>query len=128
MTRPVATAPGRRSNGGGLLERMARILDLDEYADGGELILPGHTRYDVELLVEYMQWCAHRYGQVCLVLANRVWLINALSGRTATCVRCHGRRADLCFNGGAGDISLCPCCAQEELLGSRGGEAARCRS
>jgi hypothetical protein len=103
---------------------MARILYLDGHPDGGELILPGRTGYDVELLVEYTQWFAHRYGEVCLVLENRVWLVNALSGRAATCIGCHQRRAELCFEGGAGEVWLCLHCAQDELLASRGGGEA----
>jgi len=81
-------------------------------------MLPGYTGYDVEFLLEYSQWCAHRYGEVWLELASRAWLINALSGRTATCIGCHERRANLCFNDGGGDLQFCTRCAQEELQGN----------
>jgi len=107
-------APGQRWHGGGLIDGMARIL----HPDGGELMLPGYTGYDVEFLLEYSQWCAHRYGEVWLELASRAWLINALSGRTATCIGCHERRANLCFNDGGGDLQFCTRCAQEELQGN----------
>jgi len=108
-------APGQRSHGGDLMDGMARIF----HPDGGELMLPGYSGYDVGLLLEYTQWCAHRYGQVWIELASRVWLINALSGRSATCMGCHERRADLCFNGGVGELWFCTRCAQEELQGNR---------
>ena len=108
-------APGQRSHGGSLMDGMARIF----HPDGGELMLPGYSGYDVGLLVEYTQWSASRYGEVGLELANRVWLINALSGRTAPCTGCHERRAGLCFNGGVGELWLCTHCAQEELQGNR---------
>jgi hypothetical protein len=97
------------------MEGMARIV----HPDGGELILPGYSGYDIELLIEYAQWCAHRYGEVWLELASRVWMVNALSGRSASCVGCHGRRADLSFNGGVGEFWFCTRCAQEELQGTR---------
>ena len=117
--RPVPELDGlgsrQRSHRGGLVDGMARIL----HPDGGELILPAYTDYDVELLVEYAEWCAHRYGKVCLELASRIWLIDALSGRTAACTGCHERRALLCFNGGVGELWLCTRCAQEELEGGR---------
>jgi hypothetical protein len=92
---------------------MARIV----HPDGGELILPGYSGYDLELLVEYVQWCAHRYGEVWLELGSRVWLIHILSGRTSACGDCHQRRADLCFNCGVGEVWLCTSCAQAELQG-----------
>jgi hypothetical protein len=109
-------APGSagRTHGGGLVDGMARI----GHPDGGELILPGYSAYDVEILLEYAQWSAHRYGEVSLELASRIWRVATVSDRAATSTGCHQRRADLSFEGGVGELWLCSHCAQDELQGS----------
>jgi len=55
---------------------------------GGGLILPVHTAYERELLVEHVEASTKRHGCVLLQVNRRQWTISMRNGLRPVCVSC----------------------------------------
>jgi hypothetical protein len=74
---------------------------------GGGLILPAHTPYDRELLVESVEATTKRYGRLVLEVNDRHWTISMSDGLRPVCVSCSQWPDDLTYPGGSsGTLSV----------------------
>src|SRR6266446_2248137 len=103
----------RREEGSPLMHAIARIR-----FDGGMLMLPSRTPYEIELLLENLDWYTARHEAVQLEIDNHRWRVaHGSSDRVEECARCHRARATLTFVNG-GRVPLCVACARV-AVGSR---------
>jgi hypothetical protein len=68
---------------------------------GGGLILPAHTPYDRELLVECVEASTKRYGDILLEVNGRRWAISMSNGLRPVCLSCSQWPDDLTYPGGS---------------------------
>ena len=68
---------------------------------GGGLILPAHTPYERELLVECVEATTKRHGHLRLQVDGRHWTIRRSNGLRAVCVSCSQWPEDLTYPGGS---------------------------
>jgi hypothetical protein len=68
---------------------------------GGGLILPAHTAYERELLVECVEATTKRYGHLRLEVDGQHWTIRTSNGLQAVCVSCSQWPCDLTYPGGS---------------------------
>jgi hypothetical protein len=74
---------------------------------GGGLILPAHTPYERELLVECVEATTKRHGHLRLQVDGRHWTISTSNGIRAVCVSCSQWPEDLTYPGGSsGGLSV----------------------
>ncbi len=71
---------------------------------GGGLLLPAHTPYEREVLVECVEAATKRYGRVQLEVDGRQWTIRMSRGRQRICASCSQWPHDLTYPGGAGGL------------------------
>src|SRR5438309_4903520 len=92
--------------------------------DGGMLMLPSRTPYEIELLLENLDWYTARHEAVQLEIDNHRWRVaHGSSDMVEECARCHRARATLTFVNGS-RVSLCVACARV-AVGSRFAEWPR---
>ncbi len=85
---------------------------------GGMLMLPSRTPYEVELLLENLDWYAARDHAVQLEIGGHHWrVVRGSADAPATCARCRRARATLTFVDGK-EVPLCGGCART-AVGSR---------
>lgn len=83
--------------------------------DGGMLMLPSRTPYDIELLLESLDWYTARHHAVQLEIGGHHWRVVRGSGKDPEpCARCHRVRATLTFVNGA-QVPLCAGCARNAI-------------
>ncbi len=68
---------------------------------GGGLIVPLHTPYERELLVEHVEASTKRYGRVRLALNRRGWTISVNKGTGNVCALCSQWPENLTYPTGA---------------------------
>jgi hypothetical protein len=68
---------------------------------GGGLILPAHTPYERELLVECVEATTKRHGHLRLDVDGRHWTIRTSNGLHAVCGSCSQWPDDLSYPGGS---------------------------
>ncbi len=86
--------------------------------DGGMLMLPSRTPYEIELLLENLDWYTARHEAVQLEIDNHRWRVaHESADATEDCARCHRARATLAFVNG-NRVPLCAACARA-AVGSR---------
>lgn len=74
---------------------------------GGGLILPAHTPYECELLVESVEATTKRYGRVGLEVNGRHWTISMGDRVRPVCVSCSQWPGNLAYPGGSsGTLSV----------------------
>ena len=79
---------------------------------GGGLILPAHTPYERELLVECVETTTKRHGRLRLEVGGRQWSIRMSGGLRPVCVSCSQWPDDLTYPGGSsGAFSVVSSCA-----------------
>lgn len=79
--------------------------------EGGMLMLPSRTPYDVEILLENLECYAARYRGVDLEVDGRHWRVERGDEHGDVCARCARARAALTFAQGA-RVSVCRGCAR----------------
>lgn len=91
-----------------------RRTTLREFADicseNGRRILPIHTPYQRELLFEYVEATANRYGLVRLDALDQRWLVQPADDPRGSCDTCRACTLDLSY--GLGERSFCGPCAR----------------
>ena len=86
--------------------------------EGGILMLPSHTPYEIETLLENLDWYTGRHRAVQLEIDSHRWRVEHGTAPDETeCAQCRHARATLTFVNGS-RISLCSGCARASL-GSR---------
>ena len=74
---------------------------------GGGLILPVHTPYEREVLVDYLETSTKRHGYSVLEVNGRRWTISMSRGLRRVCVSCSQWPDDLTYPGGSsGGLSV----------------------
>lgn len=74
---------------------------------GGGVILPVHTSYERELLVEHVEASTKRHGHILLEVNGRRWTISTSNGLRPVCVSCSQWPAGLTYPGGSsGGLSV----------------------
>jgi hypothetical protein len=68
---------------------------------GGGLILPAHTPYERELLVESVEAATKRHGHLQLAVDGRHWTISTSNGLRPVCDSCSQWPNDLTYPGGS---------------------------
>jgi hypothetical protein len=68
---------------------------------GGGFILPAHTPYERELLVECVEATTKRYGHLRLEVGGRRWTIRTSNGLRPVCDSCSQWPDDLTYPGGS---------------------------
>ncbi len=99
--------------GGLKMNGLARI----SYPNGpsGDLTLPAQTTYELEVLLDHVQWYVRRYGQVRIQLESAEWSVTRCGDDdVAPCALCMTHLPDLCFENGS-RIRLCQRCARSEV-------------
>ena len=97
--------------------------------EGGGLIVPVHTPYERELLVEHVEASTKRLGSVQLEVNRRHWTISMNNGLGAVCAACSQWPDNLTYPSGAtGKLSVvstraAPCTDGTCELAPAGGEA-----
>ena len=75
--------------------------------EGGGLILPMHTPYERELLVEHIEVSTKRHGWVRLEVNRRQWTISMNNGRRQVCASCSRWPDNLSYpTGSTGRLSV----------------------
>lgn len=96
---------------------------------GGGLILPAHTPYERELLVECVEANTKRHGSLRLEVDGRHWTIGMSNGLRSVCLSCSQWPHDLAYPGGSsGALSVVssratPCMEIACELNQMGGDA-----
>jgi hypothetical protein len=84
----------------------------------GILMLPSGTPYEIETLLENLEWYTGRHRTVQLEIGNHHWRVeHGAPPDGKECARCSKARATLTFVNGS-HMSVCPGCARA-ALGSR---------
>ena len=83
---------------------------------GGMLMLPACTPYEIQVLLENLDWYATRYRGVQLEIDRHFWRVEPGLKTSATCAKCQ-RRGTLTFVNGA-CVVVCSYCARD-AVGSR---------
>jgi hypothetical protein len=93
---------------------LARIVCPD-----GELMVPAWTAYDVEVLLDHVQWYARRYSGVHMRLESSAWwfVMSCVNQDPMPCSLCRSRVPDLIFVNGS-HMQLCSRCAKSQLEAS----------
>ena len=74
---------------------------------GGGLILPIHTPYERELLVEHVAASTRRHGRSRLEMNRRRWTISTSNGRRMVCAACSQWPDEFTYPGGStGTLSV----------------------
>jgi len=89
-------------------ENIARLCYRD-----GELLVSVHTPYDVDNLLDQVDWYTHRYGDIRLELGAECWVVSTPKDRRRRCPECSTEQGDLVFTDG--DQRLCRSCGQQVL-------------
>ena len=79
--------------------------------EGGLLMLPSRTPYDVETLLENLDWYTARHREVQLEIDRHHWRVVRGSAEDGACTQCRDARATLTFVNGT-RVPLCPGCAR----------------
>jgi hypothetical protein len=87
-----------------------RIIARIRFA-GGMLMLPSRTPYDIEILLENLEWYATRYGGVRLELDRHHWGVERGAEDGEVCARCRRGRAELTFVNGT-RVPVCRGCVR----------------
>ena len=82
--------------------------------DGGILMLPSRTPYEIETLLENLKWYTGRHRKVQLEIDSHHWRVE---DGEKECAQCRDAHATLTFVNGS-RVSVCPNCARA-ALGSR---------
>jgi len=86
--------------------------------DGGMLMLPSRTPYEIETLLENLDWYTARHRAVQLEIDRHHWRVEHKAASDGDgCAQCHRGRPTLTFVNGA-RVSLCQSCART-AVGSR---------
>jgi hypothetical protein len=80
---------------------------------GGGVIMPSHTPYEREILVQHVEAATKRHGSVRLAVDRQDWTISVSAQHRAVCTRC-SRRAGVLTYRFAG-TTLCTPCARRTL-------------
>jgi hypothetical protein len=75
------------------------------------LMLPSRTPYDVELLIESLDWYAAREREVGLEIDHHHWRVHSRSEGNESCAQCQRGRATLTFVNGS-RVPVCASCAR----------------
>jgi hypothetical protein len=82
--------------------------------DGGMLMLPSRTPYDIELLIENLDWYTARYHAVQFEIDRSRWqVVHEPAEKGEGCARCE-RGAVLTFVSGT-RVPLCASCARAAM-------------
>ena len=75
--------------------------------EGGGLIIPVHTPYERQLLVEHVEASTKRHGCIRLEVNRRHWTISMNNGRRSVCALCSQWPDNLTYPGGSkGKLSV----------------------
>jgi hypothetical protein len=80
---------------------------------GGGCIMPSHTPYEREVLIQHIEAAGRRHGNVRLRVDRQDWLITRSAAVRAACIRCHRRAGALVYR--FGGAVLCTGCARRSL-------------
>ena len=90
-------------------DRVARIV-----SEGGALVAPAGSPYDLDLVFEYVTRLAMRYGAARLHLEPAEWVVtDHHEDAGPRCTGCHRKHARLLYE--SGSHALCPRCARREI-------------
>lgn len=81
--------------------------------EGGGLIMPAHTPYERQMLIEHLEVSAKRHGRIRLDMNRRRWTISMNNGAGEVCTSCTRSRNDLTYR--FDGQSLCRHCARRAL-------------
>src|SRR5436309_8554610 len=85
--------------------------------DGGMLMLPSRTPYEIELLLENLDWYTARHEAVQLEIDNHRWRVaHGSSDTVEECARCHRARATLTFVNGRSEEHTSELQSRENLV------------
>ncbi len=74
---------------------------------GGGLIVPLHTPYERELLIEHVEASTKRYGRIRLAVNGRGWTISVKKGAGIVCALCSQWPDNLAYpTGPSGRLSV----------------------
>jgi hypothetical protein len=82
--------------------------------DGGLFMLPCQTPYELETVLDSLEWYASRQGQVQLEVDGHHWSVEHGAEDEHVCAGCHRARATLTFVNGT-RLAVCPACARATL-------------
>jgi hypothetical protein len=86
--------------------------------EDGILMLPSRTPYEIETVLENLEWYTGRHRTVQLEIDSHHWRVeHGASPEEKECAQCGKARATLTFVNG-NRVSVCPTCARA-ALGSR---------
>ena len=79
------------------------------------MFLPSDSPYEIEILLDHVDWYAKRHGQVLLEIDRYEWIVRAPRDETPeACSVCHTRLTSLTFVNGS-RVRLCTSCARKEV-------------
>jgi hypothetical protein len=81
--------------------------------EGGGLVIPIHTPYERQLLVEHVELSTKRYGSVRLEMNRRNWSVSINDGPGEMCSSCARQADELTYR--SNGKSLCRRCARRAL-------------
>jgi hypothetical protein len=82
--------------------------------EGGLLMLPSRTPYDVETLLEHLDWYAGRHHDVQLEIDRHHWRVERGGAEDGECMQCRAARPALTFVNGR-RVPLCSGCARSAV-------------
>ena len=81
--------------------------------EGGRLIIPVHTPYERQMLIEHLEVSTKRHGRIRLDINRRRWTVSMNNGTGEVCTSCTRWPDNLTYR--SDGQSLCRHCARRAL-------------